>query len=101
MKVTVRKREKVLEGETELPGSKSISNRLLIIEALAGKEIVKWNLSDSTDTTTLSDILKNPTPEINAGEGGTTFRFLLSYLAFKKGEWTLTGSARAKERPIS
>lgn len=90
-----------MEGEVELPGSKSISNRLLVIEALAGKEMVKWNLSDSSDTTTLLDILKNPTPEINAGEGGTTFRFLLSYLAFKKGEWILTGSMRAKERPIS
>ena len=92
---------KIIECEINLPASKSISNRLLIIQALTKKDFRINNLSNSDDTSCLKEALKKKSRNINSGAGGTTFRFLLSYLATIKGEDViLTGTKRIKERPI-
>lgn len=89
------------------PGaSKSISNRLLIIQALCDADIVISNLSDSDDTRVLVEAIKqvkdNPGGEltIDISHAGTSMRFLTAFLATQPGEWTLTGSDRMKQRPI-
>ncbi|MBT3612184.1 MAG: 3-phosphoshikimate 1-carboxyvinyltransferase [Flavobacteriales bacterium] len=87
--------------EIDLPSSKSISNRLLIIQALCKQEFKIHNLSNSEDTKSLKNALNSTSNIINIGAAGTSFRFLTSYLSTRKGEgFTLTGSDRMKERPI-
>jgi len=83
-----------------LPSSKSISNRLLIMNALSGNKIRIRNLSSSNDTTILLEALQPGKKEINAGNAGTAMRFLTSYLAVTEGEYVLTGSERMCQRPI-
>ena len=87
--------------EIDLPSSKSISNRLLIIKSLCENNFEIKNLSDSDDTKSLKEALNSSKTTIDIGAAGTSFRFLTSYLSTKKGEeFTLTGSNRMKERPI-
>lgn len=91
-----------LEGSIYLSGSKSISNRALLIRALAGNKFKIDNLSDSDDTKTLLRLLEDQTSEeLNTGHAGTTFRFLTAYLALHTSkEVVLTGSQRMLQRPI-
>ena len=90
----------VKDGEVALTPSKSISNRILIIETLANKKFEIENLSTSTDTQSLVSALKFENSVIDVSNAGTTFRFLVSLLATKPGIWLLTGSNRMKTRPI-
>ena len=92
---------KVVECEIDLPASKSISNRLLIIQALCKQEFVITNLSNSNDTKALQKALKATATTIDVGAAGTSFRFLTAYLSTLVGNrFILTGSDRMKERPI-
>jgi len=99
---TLSKPSRVLRGNLPLNGSKSISNRALIILKLAKAEPPDWlsNLSTSKDTSTLQSLLAHAGDTFDAGDAGTTFRFLAAYLALQPGHHTLTGSARMVERPI-
>lgn len=108
MQYIVKSISSKIKEDINLTCSKSESNRLLIIKALAekyNKKIEINNISDSDDTKILIQLLKeidNPYIEIlDAGAAGTTFRFLVSYLAIQP-EVTkiITGSERMKERPI-
>jgi len=87
-----------------LPGSKSISNRVLIIQLLSGLDFELENISDSNDTISLINAIQainNGCATINADEAGTVMRFLSVYLAFQKNNsFILTGSERMNERPI-
>lgn len=94
------KKLKKAEGTVTLDGSKSLSNRALIINALSGHNIEFKNLSTSKDTKTLLSLLGNESEIFDAGHAGTTYRFLTAYLAFKEGSQILTGSERMKQRPI-
>jgi 3-phosphoshikimate 1-carboxyvinyltransferase len=90
------------EATIFLPASKSISNRLLIIKALSGYLDNLHNLSEADDTLTLLEIIKNVNrPEHNAKLGGTTFRFLLAYLALLRNEFILTAEGEMLNRPIN
>lgn len=100
MRYIISKQNKKIKGEIVLPSSKSISNRLLMIKALANKSFEIYNLSYSEDTKNLVEILKSESNVFDVGNAGTTMRFLTSYLANKPGEWILTGSERMKNRPI-
>jgi len=100
MKYDIYKENKIIKGELVLPSSKSISNRLLMIRAIAKRNFEIYNLSYSDDTKSLLDILKSDSNVFDVGSAGTTMRFLTSYLANKPGEWTITGSDRMKNRPI-
>lgn len=90
----------VLKGTIQLTGSKSISNRVLLIRALSGVSFDIDNLSDSQDTSILKRLLSQESAIYDAHHAGTTFRFLTAYLALKPGEQILTGSERMKQRPI-
>lgn len=89
-----------IEETIQLPASKSISNRALIIHALAGGKIVPNNLSTCDDTVVIERAFKNNPYEIDIKAAGTAMRFMTAYLAVSKGEHILTGTARMKQRPI-
>jgi len=90
-----------LTATIKLNGSKSISNRVLVMQALAGKAGELKNLSNANDTTTLLRLLSNESDQIlDAGDAGTTYRFMTAYLATSPQRNFLTGSARMLERPI-
>ncbi len=87
-------------GSIKLEGSKSISNRALIIRALTEEKFSINNLSPSEDTSVLIKALSENSDEINVGHAGTSFRFLTAYLSLTNKSTLLTGSDRMKERPI-
>ncbi len=102
MTYEISKSNRQIVGDITLDGSKSISNRLLIIKALCEKPFVIDNLSTSKDTQTLDKLLNQlaDATTYDCGAAGTTFRFLTAYLALQKGTQILTGSERMKQRPI-
>ncbi len=84
----------------QISGSKSISNRLLILESLF-ENIKIDNLSNSQDTQLLKKALSENTETVDIHHAGTAMRFLTSYYSIQEGKTTiLTGSKRMKERPI-
>jgi 3-phosphoshikimate 1-carboxyvinyltransferase len=94
---------KHLSGRIALERSKSLSNRALIIRALSGERFPIHHLSGSADTRLLEEALNaldSGASLLDAGAGGTTFRFLAALLAFHPGVQTLTGSERMLERPV-
>jgi len=100
MNYTISKPDTTLKGSIRLPASKSISNRALIINALSYSPYPVKNLSDSDDTQVMEKIFSSNTNYFDIGHAGTAMRFLTAFLSMIVGEWTLTGSARMKERPI-
>lgn len=90
----------IIKGEINLPSSKSLSNRALIIRALNSENFKIHNLSEANDTILLKNALNTKNGEINVEDAGTAFRFLTSYLSVTKGSFILTGSNRMKQRPI-
>ncbi|MFV0590702.1 MAG: 3-phosphoshikimate 1-carboxyvinyltransferase [Draconibacterium sp.] len=91
---------KNLSGAIQLPASKSISNRALIIHALSYSPYPVHNLSDSDDTKVLEAALTSNSNKFDIGHAGTAMRFLTAFLAKVVGEWEITGSERMKQRPI-
>ena len=89
-----------IQGNCRITGSKSESNRLLILQALF-PILALDNLSDSDDTQAMQRGLASKDQIIDIGHAGTTMRFLTSYFATTPGiEKVLTGSKRMQERPI-
>lgn len=95
-----------IKGTVQLTGSKSESNRALIIQSLSKGQVDIQNLSEAADTVTLNRVLQiaaNPQPcdnTIDIGPAGTAMRFLTAYLNLVKGSFTLTGTERMQQRPI-
>lgn len=88
--------------EVELPYSKSIANRMLILAALANKTQAIQHFGLPDDVEILEEALANPKPSINVGIAGTCMRFLTAYFAVQPNiEVVLTGAPRMKERPIA
>ena len=83
-----------------LPASKSISNRALIISALAEASDVPDNLSDCDDTEVIVNALRDMPDTIDIKAAGTAMRFMTAYLATTPSEHTITGTERMKQRPI-
>jgi len=83
-----------------LPASKSISNRALILNALAYSPYDIQNLSDCDDTRVTVKALDSNDTTFDIGAAGTAMRFLTAFLAKTVGEWVITGSERMKNRPI-
>lgn len=95
------KRTSVLNGEASLlPASKSISNRALIINALAGGKSELSNLSDANDTQLMLRLIHSKDKIIDVEDAGTTMRFLTAYFSISNQQKVLTGTGRMKERPI-
>ena len=84
-----------------ISGSKSESNRVLILKYLFNPDIIIDNLSNSDDTKVLLKALENQTDIIDIHHAGTAMRFLTSLFAVtNKKNITLTGSDRMQQRPI-
>ena len=83
-----------------IPGSKSESNRLLILSSLF-KNLSLENISNSDDTNYLLKALSSKSSTIDIGHAGTAMRFLTSYFSLTtKKEIELRGSQRMHNRPI-
>ncbi|WP_353480021.1 3-phosphoshikimate 1-carboxyvinyltransferase [Haliscomenobacter sp.] len=96
----IYKNTTTLSGEITLAGSKSISNRTLIIRALCGEPFPIAHLANAKDTDLLQGLLASTEAIRDAGAAGTTFRFMTAYLSTQEGTQTLTGTERMKLRPI-
>lgn len=87
--------------EINLPASKSISNRMLLLRALSGQDFPIENLSDCDDTNVMFAALTDLPYTIDVGAAGTSMRFLVAYLSQLEGqEHVITGTARMLQRPI-
>ncbi|HEX9194048.1 MAG TPA: 3-phosphoshikimate 1-carboxyvinyltransferase [Burkholderiales bacterium] len=108
-----------VQGMVKLPGSKSISNRVLLLAALSDGETRFENLLDSDDTSVMLNALEllgvrierdsatvrggsfpNKSADLHLGNAGTAFRPLTAVLALAGGEYRLSGAPRMHERPI-
>ena len=90
-----------ISGEIFVSGSKSESNRLLILKSSFADLSLK-NLSNSDDTKYLGKALNGESDIVDISHAGTAMRFLTAYFAAKQGrEVVLTGSHRMQNRPIS
>lgn len=89
-----------VKGTIQLPASKSISNRALIINALAKATSQIENLSDCDDTRVMVRALTESHEVIDIGAAGTAMRFLTAYLSVTSGTATITGTQRMQQRPI-
>jgi 3-phosphoshikimate 1-carboxyvinyltransferase len=104
-KVNISSSKEVLIANINLPASKSISNRALILNAVIqykfGKSISLKNLSQADDTLILQKALKQASGTIHVDNAGTCLRFLCAYFAAIPGiDLVLTGSERLLKRPI-
>ena len=89
-----------LSGNVRITGSKSESNRLLLLQALFGNFEIN-NLSNSDDSDVMQRALASTQRVVDIHHAGTAMRFLTAYFAAYEGRETLlTGSNRMKERPI-
>ncbi len=106
MNALLKKPTQPISGNIQLSGSKSISNRVLIIQALSKLHFKINNLSESDDTKHLQKALElitensNRIKTIDVGHAGTDMRFLTALLSITEGEFILTGSDRLKQRPF-
>ena len=90
-----------IEGSICISGSKSESNRLLLLRAYTSYFKI-LNLSDSDDTKLMISAIESDKEEINVGHAGTAMRFLTAYFSsITKKSKVLTGSDRMRQRPIS
>lgn len=85
----------------ELPASKSISNRALVIDALGKGNSRLENLSVCDDTQVIFKALSENSTTIDVGAAGTAMRFLAAYYCVTEGEHFLTGTRRLRERPVA
>lgn len=101
-RVAVSHSSQITAGTVNLPASKSIANRLLLMRAVAGFDIEIRNLSNARDTVVLNGLLKNikSKNELDVHDAGTVMRFLTAYVSCLPGEWILTGTERMQQRPI-
>lgn len=84
-----------------LPASKSIVNRLLIIEAITGKKILDPKDISCGDTRVLAEALSSQTTRKYIEQSGTAMRFLTAFLSIRKGEeFVLEGDERMSARPV-
>ena len=98
--LTLRHQSGNLHGRIQITGSKSESNRMLLLQALYPK-IMLDNLSNSDDTVAMKSGLESDKNMVDIGHAGTSMRFLSAYYStLENQEKILTGSSRMQERPI-
>jgi len=102
MNLELHKASSIKMSTIDLPGSKSISNRILIIKALSNLDFRIQNISDSDDTKHLQEALDHYkySKLIDVGHAGTDMRFLTAFLSLKNDSYELTGSERLQQRPV-
>lgn len=84
-----------------LPASKSISNRVLLLNELCGNAAPIENLSECDDSQVMQNALSENGETIDIHGAGTAMRFLTAYFAIARGKHLLTGSERMRQRPIA
>lgn len=100
-RILLSKKDSQISAEISIGGSKSETNRLLILNALYENPIQLSNISDSDDSRLLQTALSSDSTQIDIHHAGTAMRFLTAYFAIQKNRTVvLTGSDRMKERPI-
>ncbi|WP_259146525.1 3-phosphoshikimate 1-carboxyvinyltransferase [Candidatus Karelsulcia muelleri] len=100
--IQISKKNFYINGNVKITGSKSESNRFLILKALYPDIIELENISNSDDTLILKKALFSKKKLINIKHSGTAMRFLTAFFSIKENrEVILTGSYRMQERPIS
>ena len=88
------------EGSLRITGSKSETNRLLLLQALF-KGFKLENISNSDDSKVMQEALVSTSEVVDVHHAGTAMRFLTAYFSHLEGhEVVLTGSTRMQERPI-
>lgn len=90
----------ILNGEVNIPASKSESNRALLLNALGERNSEIINLSEANDTILLRKILDGNDFQINVEDAGTTARFLTAYYSATESHKIISGSERMNERPM-
>ncbi len=98
--------QKPIRATINLPASKSLSNRALIIRALSGRDFEPdsyrvENLSAAEDTKILLNAIQSTDKTIDVGAAGTAMRFLTAYFSVSEAGKILTGTERMKQRPIA
>ena len=88
--------------EILLDGSKSISNRLLILQQVSSSAFEIENLSTSDDSVLMQECLADYQSKsvLNVQNAGTVTRFITAFLCTQKGSWTLNCAEPMKKRPI-
>lgn len=100
MDIVLQKSNIQKQSVIEITGSKSESNRMLLLQALF-PELKIVNVSNSDDSQLMTNALASTSKIIDIHHAGTAMRFLTAFFATQEGrEVTLTGSQRMKERPI-
>lgn len=90
-----------VRGEIRLPFSKSISNRVLLLNKLSKSKLLPENVAVCDDSEMMRSALSTQSEIVDTGAAGTATRFSLAYLSMLDGEeHQLTGSERMKKRPI-
>lgn len=87
-------------GKIFIPGSKSESNRALLINALCKTPGTIKNLSSARDTQLMNVLLGSDSEEIDVMDAGTVMRFLTAFFGLTGQSKVLTGTLRMQERPI-
>lgn len=91
----------IIDTIVNLPASKSISNRALVIHAFTKGNVKPVNLSDCDDTEVIVNALRDMPPIIDIKAAGTAMRFMTAFLACTtSGEHIITGTERMRHRPI-
>ena len=100
MRLRLQHPTKKTKGELTITGSKSESNRLLILQALFPQIDIR-NLSNSDDSQVTQTALRGESSIVDIHHAGTAMRFLTAYFSTQPNrEVILTGSHRMQERPI-
>lgn len=92
---------KKINARVRVPGSKSESNRVLILNALTGNQLKLENLSTARDTQTLIQLLASDNKTIDVMDAGTSMRFLSAYYCATNQHKIITGTERMLQRPIA
>jgi 3-phosphoshikimate 1-carboxyvinyltransferase len=98
--ITLVKHDSLSGIAKTLPASKSVSNRVLIINALSGNQSTLHNLSDANDTRLMRELVNSESETIDVEDAGTTMRFLTAFFSITNKKKIITGTSRMKERPI-
>lgn len=89
-----------IRGDINLPFSKSISNRVLMINKICNNPYRPSNMAECDDTRIMQKGTALDNSIIDTGSAGTATRFMTALLAITPGQWYITGSERMKQRPI-
>ena len=94
-------RNKTVNCEVELPMSKSISNRLIILYNLYKHKYIIDQIADSNDSIRLNNLIKSQEKKLDVEDSGASLRFLISYFSIQVGRTVIIdGNERIRKRPI-